>query len=108
LWDPKNYPYSFKEEFVSVLCCDTLLVGSQYRHLTKFVHDHKYIVITMLVRREGRHIFHGYGFPQLVESRQRSVQAFLLDGWLGDGVGSARYDIFPNILLEFGPIKELL
>lgn len=59
------YSYSFKEELGSVLCCDTLLADHQYIHIKKFDHDHKYIVITMLGRREARHIVHGDGFPPL-------------------------------------------
>jgi len=91
------YPHSFKEEFGSVLCCDTLLAGRQYSHLRKFVHDQKYTVITVLGRREARHIVHGDGFPRLVGSRHSSVHALLPDGWLGDGVGNARSDLFSNI-----------
>jgi len=67
------YPYSFKEDFGNVIYYDTLLIGHQYSHLRKSVHDHKYIVITMLDRREARHIVHGDGFPLLVGNRQRSV-----------------------------------
>jgi len=63
------YTYSFKEEFGSVLYYDTLLAGCQYSHLRKYVHDHKYIVITMSDRRDARHIIHGDGFQWLVESR---------------------------------------
>ena len=91
------YPYSFKEEFGSVLGCDTLLVSRKYSHLRKFVHDHKYIVFTMLGGREDRNIVHGDGFPWLAGSRHRSVQALLLDGWLGDGASSARSNISANI-----------
>jgi len=54
LRDPKMYPHSFKEEFGSVLYCDTLLTYCQYNHLRKFVHDHKYTIITMFGRRESR------------------------------------------------------
>jgi len=46
------YPHSFKEEFGNVLYCDTLLVGRQYSHLRKYVHDHKYKVSSMLGRME--------------------------------------------------------
>jgi len=67
------YPHSFKEEFDSVLYCDTLFAGHQHSHLRKSVHDHKYTVITMLGRREARHIVHGDGFPQLASSSKRSV-----------------------------------
>jgi len=51
----------------------------------------------MLDRRDARHIVHGDGFPRLDGCRQMSVQALLLDGWLGDVAGSAGYDIFLNI-----------
>lgn len=57
------YPYFFKQEFDSVLYYDSLFAGHQYSHLRKYVHDHKYIGITMLGRREARHIVHGDGFP---------------------------------------------
>ena len=102
------YPHSFKEDFGIVLCCDTLLTSRQHSHIRKYVHDHKYIVITMLGRREARHIVYGDGFTQLDGSRQRSVQALLLDGWLVDGKGSIGSNMFPNILSEFWPIKVLL
>jgi len=52
----------------------------------------------MLGRRaEAKQKVHGDGFPQLAMSIQRSVHALILDGWLGDGVSSARSNIFPNI-----------
>lgn len=35
-------------------------------HLRKYVHNHKYIFITMLGRREARNIVYGDGFPGLV------------------------------------------
>jgi len=63
----------FKEEFGSVLCYGALLTGNQYNHLRKSIHDHKYAIITMLGRREARHIVHEYGFPRLVGSMQRNV-----------------------------------
>ena len=91
------YPYTLKEYFFHVLYYDTLLTCCKYSHLRKFFHDHKYITITMLGRREARHIVHGDGFPRMAGSRQRSVQALLLDGWLGDGRGSAGSNIFPKI-----------
>lgn len=102
------YPHLFKEEFGSVLCCDTLLVGRQYRHLRKIFHNQKYTVITTLGIREARHIVHGDGFPRLAGSRKKSVHSLLLDGWLSDGTGSAGSNIFPNIQSKFWPIKVLL
>jgi len=83
------YLHSFKEEFGSVLCCDPLLSSHQYIHLRKYIHDHKYIVIFMLGRREARQLIHGDKLPRLVVSMQRSVQALLIDSWLCDGIGSA-------------------
>ena len=102
------YPYSFKEEFCSVLCCDALLARRQYIHLRKYVHNHKYTVITMLGIREVRHIDHGDGFPRMVGSRKRSAQTLLLDRWISDGTRSVGSDIFPNIQLEFWRKKLLL
>lgn len=90
-----------------MLCFDTLLTGHQYSNLRKFVQNHKYTVITMLGRRDARHIVHGDGFPRLVGNRE-SVQVLLLDGWIGDGACSTESDIFPNIQSEFWPIKVLL
>ena len=83
------YPYSFKEEFGSVLCHDAILASRQYSHLKKKIHDQKYTIIPMLGISEARHIMHGDGFPGIVGSSQRSVHALLLDGWLGDGASSA-------------------
>lgn len=102
------YPHSFREDFCSVPCCDTLLASRQYNHLRESIHNHKYIVITMLGRREARKIVHGDGLPGLVGSRKRSVHAFLLDGWLGDGISNAGSDIFSNILSVFWLIKRLM
>jgi len=102
------YPYAFEEDFGNVLYFDTLLASRQYSHLRKFSHDHKYIVITMLGRREVRNIVHRDGLPWLAGSRQKSVQTLLLDGWFDDGAGSVGSDIFPNIWSEFGPIKVIL
>lgn len=73
------YPCLFKEEFGSVLYCDTFLAGFQYSHLIKFFHDQKYTVITMLGRREARQIVHGDGLSGLARIRQRSVQGLLID-----------------------------
>jgi len=42
------YLDSFKEEFGSGLCCDSLLAGGQNRHLRKAINNHKNIVISPL------------------------------------------------------------
>lgn len=102
------YPHLFEKDFSSVLYYDTLLAGCQYVHLREFVHDHKYTVTTMFGGREAKQIVHGDVFPRLVGSRQRSVQALLLDGWFGYGIGNARSYIFSNIPSEFWPIKARL
>jgi hypothetical protein len=39
--DSKMYPYSFKEELGSGLCCDVLLAGDQNHHLRKEIHYQK-------------------------------------------------------------------
>lgn len=67
----------------------------------------------MLGRREAKHIVHGYGFPRLSRSRHKSVQALLLNGWLGDGIGSDGIgsvisDIFSNSVSKFWPKKLFL
>jgi len=66
-------PHLFEEEFGSVFYYDSLLTGHQYIHLRKSINDHKYTIITMLGRREARHIVLGDGFPRLDTSRKRSV-----------------------------------
>lgn len=67
------YSYSFKEEFGSVLCYDSLLAGYQYGHLRKSIHDQKYTVITMLDRKEARQIVHGDGFLGLYGSKKTTI-----------------------------------
>ena len=83
------YPHFFKEDFGSVLCYDKLLTGRQYIHIRKSIHNGKYTIITMIGRREVRHIIHGDGFPRLIRGRQRGIEALLLDGRFGNGAGSA-------------------
>jgi len=96
------YSHSFKEEFGNVLYCDTLFVGHQYSYFRKPFHDDKYIVISMLGRREAIYIVHGDGFLGLLGRRRRSIKAFILDGWLVDGTISVRYDVFPTSCQIFG------
>ena len=92
------YPHSFKEEFSSGFCCDILLAGRHYGHLRESVNDHEHIVIFMLSRRKAQHVIHGDGFPRLTRGRKRSIEALLLDGWFGNGTGSAGLDVLPNVL----------
>jgi len=97
-------PHLFKVESGSGLSYDTLLAGSQYGHLRKFVNNHKYTVVAMLGRRKARDIVHGDGFPVPVRSRQAS----LLNSWLGDGTSSPRSDVFSNIMSKVWLEKMLL
>ena len=108
LWDPKVYPYSFKEEFSSGFCCDILLAGHHNGHLRESVDDHKKTVIAMLSRRKARHVIHRDGFPRLTGGRKRSIEALLLDGQFGNGVSSAGLDVLPDILSKVRPLEILL
>ena len=92
------YPHSFKEEFSSGFCCDILLAGRHYGHLSESVDDHKHTVIVVLSRRRARHVIHGDGFPRSTKGRQRSIEALLLDGWFGNGTVSAGSDVFRDVL----------
>ena len=83
------YPHSFKEEFSSGFCCDILLAGRHNNHLGEPVDDHKNTVISMLSGRKASHVIHGDGFPRSTRGRQRGIEALLLDGRFGNGVGSA-------------------
>lgn len=94
------YPYSFKEEFGSGLRCDTLLVGHQNDYLRESVDDHENIVVIMLGRRKSRHVIHADGFVESARSRQRRIHALLLDHRFDNDVGSARFDVLPNISLK--------
>jgi hypothetical protein len=102
------YPHSFKEEFSSGFCCDILLAGRHNGHLREFVDDHENTVISMLSRRKARHVIHGDGFPRSTRGRQWSIEALLLDGRFGNGVGSAGSDVLPDILSKVWPIEILL
>ena len=84
------YPHSFKEEFSSGFCCDILLTGRHNGHLRESVDDHENIVIAMLIRRKAQHVIHGDGFLGSNRGRKQSIEALLLDGRFGNGIGSAR------------------
>ena len=62
----------------------------------------------MLSKRKAQHVIHGDGFPSLTRGRRRSIEALLLDGRFGNGVGSARFDVLLNILSKIRPIEILL
>jgi hypothetical protein len=102
------YPYSFKEELGSGLCCDVLLAGNQNHHLRKVINNHKNTVISLLGGWEARHVVHGYGFPRPVRSRKRGVHAMFLSGQFDNNVGSARHDILIDLLSKFQPIEMFL
>ena len=40
--------------------------------------------------------------------RKRIIEALLLDGWFGNGAGSAGSDVLPDVLPKVRPIKILL
>jgi len=98
----------FKEDFYSGFCCDILLAGRHTGHLQESIDDHKNTIIAMLSRRKARHVIHGYGFPRSTRGRQWSIEALLLDGRFGNGIGSARFDVLPDILSKIRPIEILL
>ena len=102
------YPHSFKEEFSSGLCCDILLAILHYGHLRESVNDHKHTIIFILSRRNAQHVIHGDGFPRSTRGRQRGIEALLLDGWFGNGAGSAGSDVLPDVLLKVRLIEILL
>ena len=62
----------------------------------------------MLSRRKDRHVVHGDGFPRSTRGRKCSIEALLIDGWFGNGTGSARSDVLPNALSKVRPIEILL
>lgn len=53
LWDPKVYPYSFKEYLSNVFSCDTLLVGFQNGHLIESIDDNDNTIISKPSRRKA-------------------------------------------------------
>jgi hypothetical protein len=102
------YQYTLEEELGSDLRYNTLLASSQNGHLRESINNHEYTVISMLGGGETRHVVHRDGFPGPDGSRQRGVQSFFFNGWLGNGAGSAGSDILTNILSKLWPIEILL
>ena len=72
------------------------------------MNDHKHTVVAVLSRRKARHVIHGDGFPRSARGRQWSIEALILDGWFGNGVGSARSDVLIDVLSKVQPIEILL
>ena len=68
----------------------------------------KHTVVAVLSRGKARHVIHGYGFPRSTRGRQQSIEALLLDGWFGNGAGSAGLNVLPDVLSKVRPIKILL
>jgi hypothetical protein len=108
MWYKKMDPHSFEEELVSIYRCDAILAGYENGHLRKPINHHKYEIIVFLGGQKTRHVIHQYGFQRPIKSRKRAVQALLLDGWLGNGICSARFDILVDILSKFWPKKMFL
>ena len=107
MWDPKVYPHSLKEELSSGFFYDTLLAVCHDGHLRESVDDHENTIIYMLNRRKVGHVIHGDKFQRPGRSRQRSVQALLLDVWFGNVTGGVGSNVLLNILMKFRPIKTL-
>ena len=102
------YPHSFKEEFRNGFYCDTLLTGRHNGHLQESVNNNKNTVGSMLSRRKVQHVIHGDGYLRSNRGRQRSIEAFVLDGWFGNGVDNAGSNVLPDILSKIQPIEILL
>ena len=102
------YPHLIKEELSSGLFCDTLLAGYHDGHLRESIDDHKNTIVVALSRRKARHLIDGDRFPRPTRIRQRSIQAFLLDGWFGNDIGGVGSNVLPNLLTKFWPVKILL
>ena len=62
----------------------------------------------MLGRRKARHVIHGDGFPRSTRGRKRSIEALLLDGQFGNGIGSAGSDVLTEVLSKVQLIEILL
>ena len=62
----------------------------------------------MRSRRKARHVIHGDGFPRSTRGRKQSIEALLLDGWFGNGTGSARSNVLPDVMSKVWPIEILL
>jgi hypothetical protein len=102
------YPYSFKEDLGSGLCCDALLAGGHNHHLRKSINNHKNIVIFPLGGREARHAIHVDGFALPVKSRKRGVHALFLSGRFGNSASSAGPDVLPDLLSKFQLVEMFL
>ena len=62
----------------------------------------------MLRRRKDQHVINGYGFPRLTRGKQWSIEALLLDGQFGNGIGSAGSNVLLDVLSKLQPIEILL
>ena len=62
----------------------------------------------MLSRRKAQHVIHANGFPRSTRGRKWSIEALLLDGQFGNGVGNAGSDVLPDIMSKVWPIEILL
>jgi hypothetical protein len=102
------YPHSFKEEFSNGFCCDILLADCHNGYLRESIDYHENTVVAMLSRRKARHVIHGDGFPRSTRGRQRSIEALLLDGRFGNGIGSAESNVVLDILSKVWPIEIFL
>jgi hypothetical protein len=100
--------HPFEEEIGSICCYDALIMGCDNDHIRKPINHHKYRIIDVLGGRKTRYVIHRDGFPRPLRSRKRGVYALLLDGWFGNGTGSARYDILVDVLSKFSPHKNVL
>jgi hypothetical protein len=108
LWYPTMEPHSFEEEVGSIFHCDALLAICEGGHLRKLINYYKYTIISMLGGWKARHVIHRDEFPRPLGSRNMGLQAFLLDGRLGNDTRSAIYYIIVDVLYGFWEIKMFL
>jgi hypothetical protein len=101
-------PNICKENFSSVLGCDTLFTRCQNGYLRELVDDHKNTIMTMFGGLKPSYVIHGYGLPGIFWCRERSVQPMLLNRHFSDGTGSARPNVLADIMSNIGPIEMLL
>ena len=102
------HPNSFKESLAVASAVIFFLLGLHNGHLRESVDDQENTVVSMLSRRKARHVIHGDGFPRLTRGKKRSIEALLLDGWFGNGAGSAGLDLLLDILSNIRLIEILL
>jgi hypothetical protein len=95
-------PHLFEEDLGSIFHCDSLLASYDNGHIRKLINHYNYTIIVVLGGRKDKHVIHRDGFPRRLGSRKRGVQSLLLDGWLGNGTCSARYNILGEFLSKFG------